>query len=147
MMETSRERPKILILATESCAYPGANAVGQAHMSYPANTYILRVWAPVLFPERFYLDCFAKGIGGIIIMSCGVECPYEGAYEALAKRVDKVFVLMKERGIDTRRLRLTSICTVCTRAFVREVQQMNELLAQLGPPGSETPSFRLAETG
>ena len=146
-MAAQNEPGKILILATESCAYPGANVVGQAHMSYPANTYILRVRAPVLFPERFYLDCFDKGIWGIIIMSCGVECPYEGAYEALAKRVDNVFVLMKERGLDTRRLRLTSICTVCTRAFIKEVRQMNELLAELGSPGAEPPPSRFAETG
>ncbi|MGC8493046.1 MAG: hydrogenase iron-sulfur subunit [Syntrophobacteraceae bacterium] len=128
---------KILILATESCAYPGANAVGQAHSSYPANTYILRLRAPVLFPERFYLDCFEKGIWGVIIMSCGVECPYEGAYEALATRLDRVFAMMKERGLDTRRLRLTSICTVCTRAFLKEVQQMNEIITELGPPGGD----------
>ena len=139
------KQPKVLILATESCAYPGANAVGQAHASYSANTYILRVRAPVMFPERFYLDCFRKGIGGIIIMSCGVECPYEGAYEALAKRVDRVFGLMKQDGLDIRRLRLTSICTVCTRSFLKEVRQMNELLAELGPPGTERSSSSVAE--
>jgi coenzyme F420-reducing hydrogenase delta subunit len=139
------QQGKILILATESCAYPGANAVGQAHMSYPANTYILRVRAPVLFPERFYLDCFAKGIWGVIIMSCGVECPYEGAYEALAKKVDTVYALMRERGLDARRLRLTSICTVCTRAFVKEIRQMNELIAELGAPGTERRELRTAE--
>jgi len=70
-MSAQGNEQKILILATETCAYPGANAVGQAHITYPANTYILRVRSPVLFPEKFYLDCFAKGIGGIIIMSCG----------------------------------------------------------------------------
>lgn len=128
---------KILILATESCAYPGADAVGQGHLSYPANTYILRVKSPVLFPEKFYLDCFEKGIAGIIIMSCGVECPYEGAYEALAKRIDRVYELMKAKGIDIRRLRLTAICTVCTRAFVNEVKQMNEVIKELGSPGRE----------
>jgi F420-non-reducing hydrogenase iron-sulfur subunit len=128
---------KILILATESCAYPGADAVGQGHQSYPANTYILKVKAPVLFPEQFYLDCFAKGIAGIIIMSCGVECPYKGAYEALAQRIDRVYAMMKERGLDIRRLRLTAICTVCTRAFLKEVQQMNEVVATLGPLGAE----------
>jgi coenzyme F420-reducing hydrogenase delta subunit len=126
---------KILILATETCAYPGANAVGQAHMSYPANTYILRVRSPVLFPEKFYLDCFTKGIGGIIIMSCGEECPFEGAYEALAHRIDRVYQMMKERDLDIRRLRLTAICTVCTRAFVNEVNNMNQVLAELGPQG------------
>ena len=125
---------KILILATETCAYPGADSVGQAHSSYPANTYILRVRAPVLFPEQFYLDCFAKGISGIIIMSCGEECPYEGAYRALAKRVDRVYQLMKAQDLDIRRLRLTAICTVCNRAFLKEVNLMNEVVMELGPP-------------
>jgi len=95
-MSNDTHEGKILILATESCAYPGANSVGQAHSTYPANTFILRVRAPVLFPERFYLDCFRKGISGIIIMSCGEECPYEGAYHAFAKRIDNVFQLMKQ---------------------------------------------------
>jgi coenzyme F420-reducing hydrogenase delta subunit len=106
-------------------------------MTYPTNTYVLRVRAPVLFPEKFYLDCFAKGIGGIIIMSCGEECPYEGAYKALAARIDRVYKMMKAEGLDPRRLRLTAICTVCTRAFVNELKKMNEVLAELGPPGSE----------
>ena len=128
---------KILILATESCAYPGANSVGQSHMSYPANTYILRVRSPAMFPEQFYLDCFDKGIAGIIIMSCGVECPYEGAYEVLAERVDRVYQLMKKRGLDIKRLRLTAICTVCNRAFINEVNKMNEVVQELGAPGAE----------
>jgi F420-non-reducing hydrogenase iron-sulfur subunit len=136
-MATQGKPGKILILATESCAYPGANAVGQAHMSYPANTYILRVRAPVLFPEKFYLDCYDKGIAGIIIMSCGVECPYEGAYEALARRIDRVMAMMRAHRIDIRRLRLTSICTVCTRAFLNEIKQMNDIIAELGLPGEE----------
>jgi len=125
---------KILILATEACAYPGADAVGQAHASYPANTYILRVKAPILFPEQFYLDCFKKGICGIIVMSCGEECPYEGAYKAMAQRLDKVYALMKAQNMDLRRLRLTAICTVCNRAFLNEVNQMNQVVQALGPP-------------
>ncbi len=125
---------KILVLATESCAYPGADSVGQAHASYPANAYILRVRAPVLFPEQFYLDCFKKGISGIIIMSCGEECPYEGAYKAMSKRLDRVYALMKDEGFDIRRLRLTAICTVCNRAFLNEVNQMNQIVQELGPP-------------
>ncbi|MDQ7830457.1 MAG: hydrogenase iron-sulfur subunit [Desulfovibrionaceae bacterium] len=125
---------KILLLATESCAYPGADSVGQAHASYPANVYVLKVKAPVLFPEKFYLDCFRKGIGGIIIMSCGEECPYEGAYKAMAKRLDRVYELMKEEGLDIRRLRLTAICTVCNRAFLNEVNQMNQIVHELSPP-------------
>ena len=136
-MAEQGNQQKILILATDTCAYPGANAVGQGHMSYPANTYILRVRSPVLFPEKFYLDCFTKGIGGIIIMSCGEECPYKGAYEALAARIDRVYKMMKAKGLDIKRLRLTAICTVCTRAFINEVNNMNQILTKLGPIGSD----------
>jgi coenzyme F420-reducing hydrogenase delta subunit len=139
-MGATKDTGKILILAEDACGYPGADAVGQGHMSYPANTYILRVKATVLFPEKFYLDCFDKGIAGIIIMSCGVETPYPGAYEALAKRIDRVYALMKERGLDIRRLRLTAICTVCTRAFLNEVKQMHDLVLQLGPPEGAQPA-------
>lgn len=139
-MTTTGSENKILILATETCAYPGANSVGQSHMSYPANTYILRVRSPAMFPEQFYLDCFEKGIAGIIIMSCGVECPYEGAYEVLAKRIDRVYQLMKQRRLDIKRLRLTAICTVCNRAFINEVNKMNEVVQELGTPGSEATS-------
>jgi len=123
---------KILVLATNSCAYPGADTVGQAHIDYPANVFVVRVPAPVLFPERFYLRCFEKGIGGIIIMACGTDCPYEGAYKRLAERIDGLYPVMKERGLDPRRIRLTSICTVCSGAFLKEVNQMNSLLAELG---------------
>ena len=124
------KRPKILILATEACAYPGADNVGQIHAEYPTNTYIVRVPAPVLLPESFYLRCFEKGIAGIIVMSCGHECPYEGAYDRLAKRVGQVHTLMKERGLKTNRLRLCAICTVCSKAFLKEVYQLNEYLTR-----------------
>ncbi|MDX2438997.1 MAG: hydrogenase iron-sulfur subunit [Desulfobacterales bacterium] len=135
--QVKKEKNKILILATETCAYPGADSVGQAHSTYPANTYILRVRAPVLFPESFYIDCFRKGISGIIVMSCGEECPYEGAYKALAKRLDSVYQKMKAMKIDLKRLRLTAICTVCNRAFLKEVNQMDQLVREIGPPQFE----------
>ncbi len=132
--QAKKTENKILILATETCAYPGADSVGQAHSTYPANTYLLRVRAPVLFPDSFYFDCFRKGISGIIIMSCGEECPYEGAYKAMATRLDGVYKRMKEMELDLKRLRLTAICTVCNRAFLNEVNQMDKLVREIGPP-------------
>ena len=139
MAVTEQEKkPKILILATETCAYPGADNVGQVHAEYPTNAYVVRVPAPVMFPETFYLRCFEKGIAGIIVMSCGHECPYEGAYDRFAARMERVHVLMKERGLDTRRLRLCAICTVCSSAFLKEVNQLNDYLvgeASVAPSG------------
>jgi coenzyme F420-reducing hydrogenase delta subunit len=134
--ERTRKKPKILILATDACAYPGADHVGQIHAEYPANTYIVRIPAPVLFPEAFYLRCFERGFDAVLVMACGVECPYPGAYPRLAARIEKVHVAMKERGIDTRRLRICSICTVCSKAFLKEVRQMHDFLNEAGSAAS-----------
>jgi F420-non-reducing hydrogenase iron-sulfur subunit len=123
-----RDRPKILVLATATCAYPAADATGQAHLHYSANTYILRVPSPVLFPDDFYYRCFEKGVGGILVMSCGHECPYAGAFEKLLARIDRVKMGLKERGIAPERLRLSAICTVCTKPFLKEIAEMEALL-------------------
>ena len=124
---------RILILATPSGGYRGADSVGQIHANYPANTYILPVLSPAMFPEDFYLQTFERGIDAIIVMYSGTDCPYKGAAERTAQIVNRVYPKMKEKGIDTRRLRLVAICTVCAKPFLKEVNQMNDLLKEIGP--------------
>ncbi len=41
-------------------------------------------------------------------------------------------------GIDIRRLKLTAICSVCTKAFVKEVAEMEAVLDELGPVAAGT---------
>ncbi len=125
--------PKILVLATEKCAYPGADAVGKAHQEYPSNVYILRVLSPVLFPEDFYFKAYAEGIDGILIAACGSDCPYHGAYDRLAARIDQLTSQMSAGGLGYERIRLTAICTVCIKAFLKEVALLSDHLQRLGP--------------
>jgi coenzyme F420-reducing hydrogenase delta subunit len=126
------QKPKILILATISGGYAGADAVGQLHTDYPSNTYILPVLCPSMFPPEFYLDSYEKGIDGIIVMYSGTDSPYKGGPERAAQLINQTYPLMKERGIDTRRLKLAAICTVCTKPFLKEVTAMDELLQGIG---------------
>lgn len=130
--ESGDGHPKILILATLSGGYSGADSVGQQHASYSANTYILPVECPALFPKEFYLRSFERGIDAILVMFSGTDCPYMGGAERTAKIINETYPLMKERGIDTRRLRLVAICTVCTKPFLKEIMQMNEVLVEIG---------------
>ena len=139
---TNNRKPKILILATLSGGYAGADSVGQLHSSYPPNTYILPVMCPCMFPEDFYLRAFERGIDGIIVMYSGTDSPYKGGAERTAQLVNSTYSLMKARGIDTRRLRLTAICTVCTKPFLKEINQMDELLGEIGFISDEIPLTR-----
>jgi F420-non-reducing hydrogenase iron-sulfur subunit len=125
-------QPKILILATLAGGYAGADSTGQSHLDYPANTYVLPVMCPCMFPPEFFLRTFEHGIDGIIVMYSGTDSPYKVEADGTAKLINGAYGLMKEHGIDIRRLRLAAICTVCVKPFLKEVNQMNELLKGIG---------------
>jgi len=129
--ETARQ-PKILVLATLAGGYAGADSTGQTHTDYPANTYILPVMCPVMFPPEFFLRAFEQGIDGIIVMYSGTDSPYKVEADGTAQLINRTYALMKARGIDIRRLRLTAICTVCVKPFLKEVNQMADLLKGIG---------------
>lgn len=137
MLPAERPSTKILILASLSGGYRGADAVGQLHAEYPSNTYVLPMVSAAMFSESFYLEAFKQGIDGVIVMFSGTDSPYRGDAEQTARIINRTYPRMKERGIDTRRLRLVAICTVCTAAFLREVSQMEAVLAEIGPVAAE----------
>lgn len=126
------KQPKILILATLAGGYAGADSTGQVHADYPTNTYILPVISPVMFPPEFFLRSFERGIDGIIIMYSGTDSPYKIEADGTAALINRTYALMKTRGIDIRRLRLAAICTVCVKPFLKEVNQMADLLKGIG---------------
>lgn len=126
------KQPKILILATLAGGYAGADSTGQVHLDYPANTYILPIMCPVMFPPEFFVRAFERGIDAIIIMYSGTDSPYKVEADGTADLVNRTYALMKKRGIDIRRLRLAAICTVCVKPFLKEVNLMNDLLRGIG---------------
>ncbi len=144
-MSPSEDRHKILILATLSGGYAGANSVGQLHVNYPSNTYVLPVVCPSMFSEDFYLRAFERGIDMVLVMYSGTDCPYIGGAERTAQIINKTYPLMKERGIDTRRLRLVAICTVCTNPFLKEVRNANTLLDEIGSVRDEVNRMSVAQ--
>lgn len=125
--------PKILVLASLSGGYAGANAVGQTRADYPSNTYVLPIVSAAMFPEDFYLRTFEQGIDAIIVMFSGTDCPFKGAAERTAAVINQAYTKMKARNLDTRRLRLVAICTVCMKPFLKEVNEMNSVLQEIGP--------------
>jgi F420-non-reducing hydrogenase iron-sulfur subunit len=131
--DTAQKKMRILILATLSGGYAGADSVGQAHSEYSPDTYILPVRCPGMFPEDFYLRCFTHGIDAIIVMYSGTDCPFRDCPERTAELINRTYVRMKEQGIDPRRLRLTAICTVCGKPLLKEVREMKALLDEIGP--------------
>jgi F420-non-reducing hydrogenase iron-sulfur subunit len=136
-MTNATQQPRILILGTISGGYAGADSTGQSRLDYPPNTYILPMLSPVMFPPEFYIRAFEHGMDGIIVMYSGTDSPYKVEAEGTAALISRTYALMKARGIDARRLRLAAICTVCVKPFLKEVNQMNDLLKDIGPVAPE----------
>jgi F420-non-reducing hydrogenase iron-sulfur subunit len=130
--ETTQKTGKILLLATLSGGYRGADMVGQGHMDYPPNTYILPVMSAAIFPPKFYIETFDKGFDAITVMYSGTDSPYKGESEKTAEIINETYSVMKELNLDPRRLRLAAICTVCVRPFLEEVQRAEKLLEEIG---------------
>jgi F420-non-reducing hydrogenase iron-sulfur subunit len=126
------KQPKILVLATLAGGYAGADSTGQVHAEYPANTYILPVMCPCMFPPEFFVRAFERGIDAIIVMYSGTDSPYKVEADGTAALINGAYALMKKRGIDIRRLRLAAICTVCVKPFLKEINQMADLLMGIG---------------
>jgi len=138
MSSPAAEQPtKILILGSLSGGYRAADSVGQIHTDYPSNTYVLPILSAAMFPEDFYIDAFERGIDGIIVMYSGTDSPYKGSAEQTSEIVNRAYARMKDQGLDTRRLRLVAICTVCTAAFLKEIKLMESVLAEIGPVSGE----------
>ncbi|NUQ83192.1 MAG: hydrogenase iron-sulfur subunit [Anaerolineales bacterium] len=133
MTTETPQKGKILLLATLSGGYRGADMVGQGHMDYPPNTYILPVMSSAIFPPKFYIDAFEKGFDAITVMYSGTDSPYKGESEKTAEIINETYEKMKELNLDLRRLRLAAICTVCVRPFLEEVQRAESLLEEIGP--------------
>jgi coenzyme F420-reducing hydrogenase delta subunit len=129
---TQATTPKILVLGTLSGGYRGADATGQSHQEYPPNTYILPIRTAAIFPPSFYMNAFRRGIDGIIVMYSGTDSSFKGDSERTGAMINETYALMKRQGIDTRRLRLVAICTVCVRPFLSEIREMNALLDEIG---------------
>lgn len=127
------KKTKILILATLSGGYRGADMTGQGHFEYPPNTYILPVMTSAIFTPKFYIDAFEKGFDAITVMYSGTDSPFKGESERTAEMINETYEKMRELNLDMRRLRLTAICTVCVRPFLEEIERAEKLLEEIGP--------------
>ncbi|GEM_PF-150005 len=137
---------KILILATLSGGYRGADMVGQGHMDYPANTYILPVMSSAIFPPKFYISAFNNGFDAITVMYSGTDSPYKGESDKTAKIINDTYEEMRGLNLDLRRLRLAAICTVCVRPFLEEVQRAEKLLEEIGPVERKLTDLKVLHT-
>jgi len=133
-MSEEEYEPRILIFSTEYISDPAIDLAGLSHKKYPATTAIIRLPCSSMIRPEYILLAIEKGFDGVFIAADGEECPFrKDCTEKTSARVEEALKLLSERGIEPQRLKMAAICSVCTDAFVRALNEFYEVLRKLGP--------------
>jgi F420-non-reducing hydrogenase iron-sulfur subunit len=126
--------PKIIGFLCNWCSYTGADLAGVSRIKSAPNVRILRTMCSGRVDPAFILKAFQLGADGVIVMGCHLgDCHYqEGNYKTI-RRLPFLKRLIKDFGIDPRRLRLEWVSASEGDRFAKVVNEMTEEIRQLGP--------------
>jgi F420-non-reducing hydrogenase iron-sulfur subunit len=134
MSEMATFEPKIVGFLCNWCSYAGADKAGASQTPYPPNVSVIRVMCSGRVDPQFILQAFAKGADGVMVLACHPgDCHYkEGNYRA-AQRYALLQHLLREAGIDERRLMMDYVSAGEGDRFVTLVTSMVKTIQSLGP--------------
>jgi F420-non-reducing hydrogenase iron-sulfur subunit len=132
MGETEFE-PLILAFCCNWCAYAGADLAGTARLSYPPNIRIIRAMCSGMVHPALVIDALMKGADGILIAGCHPgDCHYTDGNVKTERRVEAMYVMMEDMGIERDRLRLEWVSSGEGEKFARVVRETTEQVKKIG---------------
>jgi F420-non-reducing hydrogenase iron-sulfur subunit len=121
--------PKILVFSTEKISDPAIDLAGLLKMHYPPSVYVVNVPCSSAIKPAWIMRAFTRGFDGVFIAADGTDCPYsEKCSELTANIVSTTQDQMRKKNIDTARLKMAAICSVCSEPFVRHMKSFLEYL-------------------
>jgi F420-non-reducing hydrogenase iron-sulfur subunit len=131
--------PRIVGFLCNWCSYTGADLAGTSRMKSAPNLRIIRLMCSGRVDPSFILRAFQLGADGILVLGCHPgDCHYqEGNFKAL-RRVLLLKRILREFGVDERRLRLEWVSAAEGEKFAKVSTEFTEELRALGPLRLET---------
>ena len=127
-------KPKIIGILCNWCSYAGADLAGGGRIQYPPDVRIVRVMCTGRVDPLFILKAFTDGADGVLISGCHFgDCHYlEGNYKA-AKRMFLVKSLLKNIGLEDKRLRMTFVSASEGAKWATVIGDVVKTVRELGP--------------
>jgi len=131
--------PRIVGFLCNWCSYTGADLAGTSRMKSAPNVRIVRLMCSGRVDPSFILRAFQLGADGVLVGGCHPgDCHYqEGNFKAL-RRVLLLKRVLRDFGIDQRRLRLEWISAAEGEKFAKVSTEFTEEVRALGPLRLET---------
>ena len=127
-------KPKIIGILCNWCSYAGADLAGGGRIQYPPDVRIVRVMCTGRVDPLFIMKAFTDGADGVLISGCHFgDCHYlEGNYKA-AKRMFLVKSLLKNIGLEDKRLRMTFVSASEGAKWATVIGDVVKTINELGP--------------
>jgi coenzyme F420-reducing hydrogenase delta subunit len=127
-------KPKILGIVCNWCSYAGADLAGSARAQYPPDIRIVRLMCTGRVDPLFIMKAFMDGADGVLVSGCHFgDCHYlEGNYKA-AKRMFLLKSVLKDLGIEDKRLRMTFVSASEGAKWAKVVEDVVKTINTLGP--------------
>jgi F420-non-reducing hydrogenase iron-sulfur subunit len=127
-------KPKILGIVCNWCSYAGADLAGSARAQYPPDIRIVRMMCTGRLDPLFIMKAFVDGADGVLVSGCHFgDCHYlEGNYKS-AKRMFLLKSVLKDLGIEDKRLRMTFVSASEGAKWAKVVEDVVKTINDLGP--------------
>src|SRR4030043_482828 len=100
-------KPAILAFCCNWCSYAGADLAGVSRLQMPPNVHVIRVMCSASVKPEYVMKAISQGIDGVLILGCHIgDCHYMTGNHRTAKRMPVVQKILKDVGIDEKRVRL-----------------------------------------
>jgi len=124
--------PKILVFSTNNISDPGIDLAGSSHMDYPTSVQVISVPCSSGINPHWVLHALEAGFDGVFIAADGTDCAYlPDCTDRTGRIVQKAQDLIREHGLDPRRLKMAAICSVCSESFVSHMEKFHKSLGEL----------------
>jgi len=126
--------PRIVGFLCNWCSYSGADLAGVSRLKTSPNIRIIRTMCSGRVDPSFIIRAFELGADGILISGCHFgDCHYlEGNFKTM-RRVEMMKLILKNFGIDPKRLRLEWISASEAEKFARVSFEFTDEIRKIGP--------------
>ncbi|MEI6764746.1 MAG: hydrogenase iron-sulfur subunit [Bacteroidota bacterium] len=137
-MSEPNHRPKILVFSTDKISDPGIDQAGLRKIHYSPAVYVISLPCSSGIKPKWILHALERGFDGVFIAADGHECSYS---PKCAEHTNTIITdsqkIMKERGINPKRIRMAAICSVCAEPFASHMDNFSRILNEIGSISTE----------
>lgn len=129
---TARAEKAILVFSTNAISDPGIDLAGSAHMHYSTAVQVIPLPCSSGIRPSWVAHALEHGFDGVFVAACGGDCAYlSDCTERTGRVIARAQELLRERGLNPKRLKMSGLCSVCAENFVAHMENFQKELARL----------------